>query len=162
MAFFKQNNGLVGLLVVALLVGLYTFFNNIPVSQEDLISITANLAEKPFLGQQGGDMPRNFIRIRLEGDETVYDLIDCAYSSSRDSNILSLDIETPLIVTFRPMDSESRVIELYELSVLDGENLLTLSDYNRCYANRWKMMAPFAVGLFLLLLYKWIRYVRKK
>ena len=162
MDFLRLNSKLLGLAFVVVMVGVYTYSNSPPVTGKSIVTVEGILGQKPFLGQQGGDMPRNFIRLRLDSNKASFDLIDCAYNVARDSAIMALEIGTKIRASYIPTTSDSKRVDLVELSVIDGKNLLTLSDYNRCYTKKWKLMVPIALGLFTLLLYKLVGHIRNK
>lgn len=108
MKIINNNKTLIGSLLICIVAAWYTYYENTSVSYAELTEITGTLREKPFPGEQGGDMPRKFIRIELNEIDKKFYLIDCAYDMSKKKDILELKPNSYLTLSFKKNDIEKK------------------------------------------------------
>lgn len=153
MNFISKNRALLGLIIIAFFVATYSFITYDPLSESELTILKGKLREKPFLGEQGGDMPYYVINIRLIGSDRRYDLIDCAFDMSRSQEILNFKPKDSVVLYVR--EDNSNRLKVYQLKK-GGEFFLSLSDYNKCYTNKWKLLIPIFCILISIFFYRLI------
>ncbi|MEN7549999.1 hypothetical protein AAG747_18890 [Rapidithrix thailandica] len=163
MKIINKNSTVIGLLLISLISCLYGYYIKNPLEKNELKTIIGTLREKPFLGESGGDMPSQFIRVRIQEDDKNYDLIDCSFDACKAAEVLKLNPGKQIIISIKHSDVHRRTVDVFALST-NHNFLLKLEDYNKCNANRWRMFVPFIIITALILLYRilrpWIKGLR--
>ena len=155
MKFTNDIKTLIGLLLVTIIMGVYGFYTNNPIDKNNLIEQEGTLKEVPIRENQGGDMPREYIRFELNENSTKYYLIDCAYDVANKNDILNLSSGCSVIFLIRKEESNQDKAYLFSLRAkYDNTYLLNINDYNKCYTNRWRLLVPLAIILLLVLIYR--------
>jgi hypothetical protein len=155
MKYFNKYKTLIGFLLLSIMVCLYAFLRYHPVNTDALILIQGSLYERPYHGDQGGDMPRRYIRINLKEDEKKYYIIDCAYNASDVKEILNLSANSRVILQVKEDEIDQNKLYLFSLfSQNDDSYLLTVEGYNKCYTNKWRLLVPIIILLFIIISYR--------
>lgn len=149
---------LLGLLIVTVIVGINGYFTNTPINKNILSEVTGTLKEYPYHGDQGGDMPREYIRFKIQEDDKKYYLIDCSYNVANKKDILGLKPGSSLSFFIKKSEKDKEKIYPYSLYLQNSNKyLLSLADYNRCYTKKWKLLIPIAVVIMLILGYRLLK-----
>ena len=147
----NENKVLAGLLLISLLVCLFAYFTFTPLSVSGLKKIEGTLLEKPVSGEQGGEIPEKFIRIRLNEDDKDYYLKNCAFNAAQTNKILKLEPGSRIMLFIRKSSDRKKDPEVLQFAT-GNDVLLSLDDYNRCKRSKWKMLIPFILIFMILML----------
>jgi hypothetical protein len=160
---FKKYKEIGALLLLAILVSIYTYHKNTPVEESELLLIEGTLREKPFYGEQGGDMPEPYIRITINENEKRYFLMWCSYSAAQTDKVLGLTKNSSIEFWIKKEDKNKRKADIFRL-ISNEEKYLHLGNYNYCYTHKWRGLLIFIklfFGVIIVLIiydvYNWIR-----
>lgn len=158
MAFLKSQRTLIGLILICLLVCIYGYYSDNPISQHDLITIKSKLSCKPELQQSGGDMPYYWIEFNTESENKVFCIKKCAYDLVNKDEILNMNsgIDVVIMVNNNEYKETAKKLEVYSL-VINGKKQFDLNDFNNCHINYWRKLIPILLILMGIFLYKLIR-----
>ena len=155
MNILQSNNTLIALILICLVVGIYSYYANMPIELKDLKTIKGELVDKPKLIEQGEGMQYYFIELRLKDNNKRFYFKNCAYNLVNDDSVLKLAPGLHIELTVNRYDYEDKEkLDIYSFSIKEKEDILSLDDYNSCHVNYWKKIMPFIVILIGLLLYR--------
>jgi hypothetical protein len=160
----KKYINILLLLVFSLFITWYTYNKNKPVLDDELLAFSGILLEKPFQGEQGGDMPEPFIRIKLKDVNKNFYFMLCSYDASRIEELLELKKGMKIHLFISKKDVKKRDVDVYQL-IANNEFILDVNDYNNCYTNRWRglLKIDYFIGaiFFVLLFYDIVKFIQQ-
>lgn len=151
--FLKENQTLIGLIILTTFVSFYSFQKkgNERIQLSELEKINGTLKENPYKSYDGGDMPIEYIGLKLKENNKNYFIKNCAFDVCKKKEILSLESGKKVVLFVKANDIDNEDQNVYAFSDNTTE-YLNLNAFNRCYNSKWKYLIPIIIILILILL----------
>ena len=150
----------IGIIIIALVVSLYLYYNPHITNEKDMTWITGGLTAIPEY-QDNGDNP-GYISIYLSGYEKMFKLSGCGLDLTDRETLFNMSIgdRIKLFVNRRDFKKKptfwNKTVGVKGIELSNGNKLLTLSMLNNCEKHAWERLLRIAYICGIILIAKLI------
>jgi len=170
----KKNKTITGLLLIAILAAFYAKFDNKKLIKDELTKINGIINNQPKLEETAGTHSIPYIDLVLKKTQKKFRISYCSLEASYQQKILNLSPGDKLSIWVKEKDfnKEEKGVDKYVeslspevfkiINLENNEQLLTLSDFNDCHVNSWKIFLIPIVIFSAILIYRMLKEKKRQ